>query len=167
MKGFAVRVRGISENSRRQNFVFLPTKWLLLLGFLQPFCTKTVIVTRAPAFLCVNIGGYGWVGHIYAQKCRGPGTKGFGFIYFLPPGLRPTQKVPGTPARCQAGQFPHRLGVTAFTKEFLIGSTNRVRPRRHLPIQKPNFRGRAIQEPVFPAAKTDFEGGVDGRGCFG
>jgi hypothetical protein len=32
--------------------------------------------------------------------------------------------------------------------------------------QNPNFRGRAIQDLVFPAAKTDLEGGVDGRGFF-
>jgi hypothetical protein len=33
--------------------------------------------------------------------------------------------------------------------------------------QNPNFRGQAIQEPIFPADKTDLEGGVDGRGFFG
>jgi hypothetical protein len=27
--------------------------------------------------------------------------------------------------------------------------------------QKPNFRGQAIQGLIFPAAKTDFEGGVE------
>jgi hypothetical protein len=33
--------------------------------------------------------------------------------------------------------------------------------------QNPNFRGQAIQELIFPAAKTDSEGGVDERGFFG
>ena len=67
------------------------------------------------------------------------------------------------------GSFDLRLKL--FTKTFLIGSMNRV--RRHLPIQNlvkktqnPNFRGQANQELIFPAAKTDLEGGVDGRGFF-
>jgi hypothetical protein len=83
--------------------------------------------------------------------------------------MRSTQKVPvpGASARCQAS---FSIALELFTKTFLIGSINRV--QRHLPIQKPskkkktNFRGQAIQELIFPAAKTDFEGGVDGRGCF-
>jgi hypothetical protein len=32
--------------------------------------------------------------------------------------------------------------------------------------QNPNFREQAIQELIFPAAKTDLKGGVDGRGFF-
>jgi hypothetical protein len=34
--------------------------------------------------------------------------------------------------------------------------------------QKPNFRGQAIQEPIFPVSMSDaeFEGGGDGRGYF-
>jgi hypothetical protein len=32
--------------------------------------------------------------------------------------------------------------------------------------QKPNSRAQAIQELIFPAAKTGFEGGVDRRGYF-
>jgi hypothetical protein len=82
--------------------------------------------------------------------------------------VRSTQKVPGAPARCQAS-FP--IALKLFTKTFLVGSINRA--RHHLPIQKPsqkqknpNSRGQAIQELIFPAAKTDLEGGVDGRGFF-
>ena len=66
---------------------------------------------------------YGWVGRIYAQKRRGPGTKGLALISFLPSGVRSTQKVPGAPARCQAG-FP--IALKLFTKTFLVGSINRV-----------------------------------------
>jgi hypothetical protein len=62
---------------------------------------------------------YGWVGHVYAQKRRGPGTKGFAFIYFFPSGMRSTQKMPGAPARCQAS-FP--IALKLFTKTLLIGS---------------------------------------------
>jgi hypothetical protein len=32
--------------------------------------------------------------------------------------------------------------------------------------KKPNFRGQAIQEPIFPVSDAEFEGGDDGRGCF-
>jgi hypothetical protein len=31
--------------------------------------------------------------------------------------------------------------------------------------RKTNFRRQAIQEPIFPVANIDFEGGCDGRGC--
>jgi hypothetical protein len=68
----------------------------------------------------------------------------------------PIQKVPGAPARSQ-GNFKIALKLFTKTKTFLIGSTK---------TQKLNSRGQAIQELIFPAAKTDFEGGFDGRGCF-
>ena len=66
---------------------------------------------------------YGWVGHISPKNYRRPGTKGFAFIYFLPSGMRSTQKVPGAPARHQAS-FP--IALKLFTKTFLIGSINRA-----------------------------------------
>jgi hypothetical protein len=77
----------------------------------------------AMAVTLLAILTYGWVGHIYAQKCRGPGTKGFALISFLPSGVRSTQKVPGAPARCQASFL---IALNLFTKTFLIGSINRV-----------------------------------------
>ena len=56
------------------------------------------------------------VGHIYAQKySRGPGRKGFAFIYFLPSGMRPTQKVPRRP-RQVPGQFPNCLDLEVIQK---------------------------------------------------
>jgi hypothetical protein len=38
------------------------------------------------------LDNYGWVGvgHVYAQKRKGPGTKGFAFIHFLHSGMRST-----------------------------------------------------------------------------
>jgi hypothetical protein len=80
-------------------------------------------VGRADGTMVVRAFGYGWVGHIYAQKYRGPGTWRFAFIYFVPSGMRSTQKVPGTSARCQAS-FP--IALKLFTKTFLVGSINRV-----------------------------------------
>jgi hypothetical protein len=45
------------------------------------------------------------------------------FTSFLRLGMRSTQKVPGTPARCQTS-FP--IALKLFTKTFLVGSINRV-----------------------------------------
>ena len=89
------------------------------------------------------------------KKNRGPGTKGFAFIYFLPSGLRSTQKVPGAPARCQASFL---IALKLFAKTFLVGSIKKsvMSPsctKNWSKTQKPNFRGQAIQELIFPAVK--------------
>ena len=55
---------------------------------------------------------YGWVGHVYAQKRKGPGTKGFAFIHFLPSGFGGAFYTKRTRRPRQVpGQFPNRLEV--------------------------------------------------------
>ena len=94
-------------------------------NFTRPYVGSKVnpLYRELSKFHSRALRGYGWVGHIYAQKYRGPGTQGFAFIYFLPSGMRSTQKVPGTPARYQTS-FP--IALKLFTKTFLVGSINRV-----------------------------------------
>jgi hypothetical protein len=58
--------------------------------------TRPVPQIACLGFLC------GWVGHVYAQKRKGPGTKRFAFIHFLPSGMHSTQKALGAPVRYQA-----------------------------------------------------------------
>jgi hypothetical protein len=85
------------------------------------FCRIGKIIFGAFFGKCLRMCG--WVGHISPKNYRRPGTKGFAFIYFLPSGMRSTQKAPGAPARHQAS-FP--IALKLFTKTFLIGSMNRV-----------------------------------------
>jgi hypothetical protein len=96
--------------------------------------------------------GYGWVGHVFAQNYRRPGTKGFAFIYFLPSGMRSTQKVPGAPARSQAN-FPIALKI--FKKCFWLVlqvecDVTSIHKNLVKKIQKPNFReGRRFRTSFF------------------
>ena len=57
-----------------------------------------------------------------------------------------------------------------FTQTFLIGrgevtSLHIAYVKSTKKCRKTNLRVRAIQEPVFPVANTDFEGGDDDHGC--
>ena len=61
----------------------------------------------------------------FTKKLQAPWHKGVCF-YLLPSfgdAFYYTQKVPGTPARCQTS-FP--IALKLFTKTFLVGSINRV-----------------------------------------
>ena len=104
-----------------------------------------------------------WLGWPHLRtKAQGPwhkGGKGLALIFFLPSGVRSTQKVPGAPARCQAS-FP--IALKLFTKTFLIGSINRV--WRHLSIQKPSQKhknltseGRRFRSPFFLCLMQDLK----------
>jgi hypothetical protein len=72
--------------------------------------------------LCLWVVWLGWP-CLRIKLYRRPGTEGSAFIYFLPSGVRSTQKVPGAPARSQAS-FP--IALKLFTKTLLIGSINRM-----------------------------------------
>ena len=97
----------------------------------------------------------------FTKNYRRPGTKGFAFIYFLPSGMRSTQKAPGAPTRSQAS-YP--IALKFFTKTLLIGIGSINRVRRHLPIKKPSKKhknltseGRRFRSPFFLCLTRNFK----------
>ena len=66
-------------------------------------------------------------------------------------------------------QIPNRLGVIHKNVSDWFYKQGVAPPpytKTQSKTQKPNFRGQAIQEPIFHVSDAGFEGGDDGRGSF-